>query len=620
MKRHGTSLVIAAALLLLLPALPAVAQDGDFSGQFLIGFRTVDVGGHEAKYKEDYNYEEGPRLLDLSFDLTPSDPELRAFADLIEVDVANVGGDPYETIRLGIRKYGNYAFNYNRTKSAYFYEDILVPPAEADVRLSNGGDFHHFDFERVRDRASLDIDINPRAKFTFGFDRFTRVGESTTTLDIQRDEFELDKPLDESLYDYNAGFQYAWDKVTLVLEERYREYDNPVEIFLPGFSEGENTTNAANLDFYFLDQPYQYTSYRHTVRVLANPSPRFSIRGSASLETLDLDVDAEERLQGTGFSGAPVASDTVGSGQIDRDIDLFDLDFSYLINQRWSVIGSVYQRNLDQTGDFEFGSLDNRGLWEIDTTGLEAGLQVAVNPDVTVSGGVIWESRDVTHGATDDAAAGVDRETVTTDHNGYFARLGWRASKAFRLTAEAEQSSFDDPFALAAPTDRTRFRVRGNYKADNGFFATGSYLRTDYENNDSGWDAATTTAVVRGGYQTGEVSVSLGYGLVDIDRTILQVSTVGPFDIDYQAESDFFDGRLVWNATEAWTVGGNFRLYQNDGSFALQRDDLYGWVRYAFEKGYLLQVGYRTIDYDEDAANFDDYDADIAEFAIGYRW
>ena len=95
-----------------------------------------------------------------------------------------------------------------------------------------------------------------------------------------------------------------------------------------------------------------------------------------------------------------------------------------------------------------------------------------------------------------------------------------------------------------------------------------------------------------------------------------------PFDfpVFYESDSDFIDGRIRWIGNERVTLGGDFRLYDNSGSFALARDDYRLYADIGVCKTYVLHLGYRMIDYDEDASNFDDYDADIIEVGVGYTW
>lgn len=621
------TLTLALVAGLLIPALPTLAQDDSgFSGSILVGFRTVDVSGADRKFKEDINLDDGPRLFDLSFDFVPEDGQA-SFADRLELDISNAGGDPFETLRLDVQKFGSYDFSYKRTKSEYFYDDLLVPPTQFDIEGAVAGDFHTFDFERVREEARLDLELTPQATLTFGFDRYTKKGESTTTLDISRDEFELDRPIDESLNDYIAGFEYSWDKVTLILEERVRDYENLVEIFLPGFSLGETVDDLTTLDFFFLDQPYDFTSFDHTVRLLARPNDRLRIRFGGTIQDLDLDVDATEESQGVSFQGNPFTTNLAGSGDIERDVELFDVEVDYRLTDRLTLIASVRQNNLDQDGQFLFGADNNVGAWEIETLGAEAGLEFFVSPTVTVSGGLVYEDRDVDFAFDQDGVLPPEDEELdegSTDHDGYYGIVSWRPSSAFLLHVSFEDNSFDDPFTLASATDRQRYRVRGRYRWDTGLSLTGTYLVNDYENTNSGWDAENNIASFRLGYEEEGLYASLGYSFVDVERSIDQVVEGGfredLFRIFYEADSDFLNGQLRYQVNDRVAFGGLFRLYDNDGSFALERDDLRAYVEVGFLENYLFHLGYRTVDYDEQAFNIDDYDADIAEFSIGYRW
>ena len=162
--------------------------------------------------------------------------------------------------------------------------------------------------------------------------------------------------------------------------------------------------------------------------------------------------------------------------------------------------------------------------------------------------------------------------------------------------------------------------MRGQYNFGGGTFVSGNYLRNEAKNDNSGWDSTVEQYGVQVGYQKPGMSASLGYGNISIDRSIFQVTTVGPFDIAYTADADFVDGRVAWTVAKQWTLGATARYYDNGGSFALKRTDYYGYVEYDFTEGYLVRVGYRSIDYSETTFSFDNYDAHIAEFSVGYRW
>jgi hypothetical protein len=633
---------LALVLALAAAAGPALAQDdpGAFSGAFRVGYRSVDVDGSATKYREDVNLDDGPRLFDLRFTLLPTG-ELGAMVDRVDLDVTDFGGDPFETLRLGVRKFGAFDFTYSRRESEYFYQDVIVPHEVANVRLSNAGDLHHFDFERVQEKADLSVEVGTRAAVTFGFDRFTKRGESTTTLDLLRDEFELERPIDESLNAFHAGFEYRFDRVTVVVEERVRDYENVVDVFLPGASQGESPTTATALDFFFLEQPYDFTSEETVLRAVARPTSRWILRGVASFDRLDLDLTAAERSQGVDFATNPFATDLTGEGAIERDTEQVDLDFTYLVSDRLAVVGGAYSKQLEQDGDFLWGGARNLGSWSIDTTGVEAGVELTVNPRLTASVGTRWESREATHGALEAVVPGFPvpfaTETVETDHTGLFASLAWRpADLPLRVTAEVDQSDADDPFTLASPTDRLRYRLRAEYGLGGGFALTGSFTGNRAENDRSGWDATYDQLNLRVAYTAPALEASLGYGLVDIDRSIDQLVSFGTlFAIDYDARSSFVDGRVQWTPAPDWRLGASATLYDNDGDFSggrqydISRDDLRVFAEYLFPQSYSLRLAWRNVDYGEDdvaiealagAGDFDDYEADVLELSVGYRW
>lgn len=617
LKASALAITAAAVIAVLLAAgTPALADtEGSYlDGSFRLGYRFVDVNGTETKYKEDINLEEGVRLFEIDVNWRPAKGE-NAAADRISLDVDNFGGDPFESLHFAAQKFGKYDFRYDRTKSTYFYQDIILPvELTDDPRLALAGDFHHFDFDRVRDSAQLNVRINPRAKFLLGFERFTRDGESTTVLDLQRDEFEFDAPVHESYNDISAGFEYSWDKATLVLEQRYREFENDQERFLPGGSPGENTGNASELYNYVYDTPYDYTSNSTTVRLNARPGDDWLVRASAMVQSLDLDLTALEEGSGTGANGQPFAISDTGRGEISRDTDLFNLDISYLVNDRVAIIGGVRQYNFDQIGDSELGGDTFEGEWDVETTSVEAGVETTLTQGVTLAVGVLTESRDATH----------EGETETTDHDGVFARFGWSPNDVFRLQASYEDSSYDDPFTVTSPTDRERLKITAkidpNGTAGKGFWASANALFTTFDNSDSGWEANRDQIGVRLGYRQDRVDFQAGYQNIDMDREINPIVLGSLFPLFYDGDSDFFDARVRFSATDRFRLGADARFYDNSGTFGIERDDLRGYFEFDVCENYLVNLAYRTVDYNEKDFNFDDYDADIIEVSVGYRF
>ncbi|HEX7238202.1 MAG TPA: MtrB/PioB family outer membrane beta-barrel protein [Gammaproteobacteria bacterium] len=600
-------------------ATPAAARPADgLSGSVSLGVRSVEVSGTESKYREDVNLDDGGRLFGLR--LAFASPVGDAPVDRVELDASNLGGDPFESIHLGVRKYGAYDLKLDRRRSAYFYDDTILPAAAASVSGATGGDYHRFDFERIRSTAALDIDVTPATRVSLGLENQTRTGDSTTTLTVERDIFDLEKPLDETLNTVNVGVRHAWRHVTLIVDEQAKNFDNTSEIFLPGASAGQNPADAAALQFFTFNQSYDLAGRSHALRVLATPTRRLDFAAGWRLEDVDLDLQGDEQASGTSAAGAPFATSRGGPGTVARDVEIADLALGFALTERVRLIGAARRSTLEQDGEVVFGAAPGASGWDIATDGYELGAELAISRAVTVAAGWSSEARSVAYAwSFDTDAVGVDRDT---DRAGYFVRLTLRPAGSFDLTASIEDNRIDDPFTLASPTSSTRYKATARWRWSNGLSLSANYRDTDVDNDVSNWLADTEQADVRVVYQRPRLQLSGGYTRVDLQRSIDQAVTAGArvtlFAIDYAADSAFRDASARWQLNDRFAIGADLRAYDNRGSFALTRDDLRAFLDIRISEDYRLQISYRDLDYVEDA--YDAYDAGILELAFGVSW
>jgi hypothetical protein len=610
------------ALGCVLASAPASAQQSPppadaFTGSVSLGVRSVDVDGTEAKYREDVNLDDGPRVFGVR--LRYAAPTGETPVDRVELDAANLGGDPFESIHLGVRKYGTYDLRLDRRRSEYFYDDTILPAAVASVIGSTGGDFHTFDFERVRSTAAVDIEATPRTRVSLGLENQTRTGDSTTTLTVERDEFELEKPLDESLNTASVGVRHAWEHVTLIADEQVRNFENTSELFLPGASAGRNPADTASLQFFTFDQSYDFAVRSHSLRVLAAPAPRLDLEAGWRLDDLDLDSSGNEQAGGTSAAGVPFATSRSGPGTVGRDIEIVDAAVRFSFTERVHLVSAARRSRLEQTGDLAIGANVGASVWDIATDGYEIGAELALSSVVTITAGWSRESRSTTYGWTFDAvAAGRD---VETHRAGYFARLMLELASGLEVTASVEDNSIDDPFTLASPTSSTRYKATARWRWDNGLSLSANYRRTNVDNDVSSWLADTEQADARLIYQRPRLRLSGGYTRIDLDRSVQQAVTAGArvtlFAIDYAAQSSFRDASGRWEVGDRFAIGGDLRAYDNRGSFGIARDDYRAFFDVRIKDQYSLQAAYRDLEYVEDA--YDAYDATILEVAFGLR-
>ncbi len=588
------------------------------TGSASLGARSVAVTGTDSKYREDVNLEDGVRLFGVQLRYAPRVGEGRV--DRVELDADNLGGDPFESVRLDVRKYGAYHLKLDRRRSEYFYDDTILPAALASVSGSTGGDFHTLDFERIRTSASLDVDVTPATQVSLGLERQTRTGNSSTTLSLERDEFDVEKPLDESLNALTFGVRHAWKRVTLIVDEQGRDFENTSELFLPGASPGRNGADAAELQFFRFDQSYDYSSRSHGVRVLAEPTARLDVAAGWRLEDLELDLRGDEQARGTSAAGLPFETSRAGPGAVDRDIEIADVKLGFTATERLRLVGTLRRSTLEQSGALTIGPSLGAADWQIATDGYELGAELALSPAVTVAAGRSSEARATAYAWQRDAvAAGVDR---STDRDGYFARLALELTGGFALSASVENNSIDDPFTLASPTSSVRYNVTARRRWSNGLALSGSYRNTDVDNDRSNWLADTEQATIRLIYQRPRLELSAGYARVDVARSVEQAVAAGTritvFAIDYAAASMFRDASAYWRLNERFSIGGELSGYDNHGTFRLARDDWRAVLDVRVGADYTLRAVYRSLDYAED--EYDSYDAEILELAFGVSW
>jgi hypothetical protein len=534
----------------------------------------------------------------------------------MEFDANNLGGDPFESFRVMVKKSGTYNFHYRHFKSTYVYEDIVAEGVE---------DPHSFDFQRYRDMGDLNVWLNDKMRLRLGFNRFEKRGDSTTSLDVVHDEFELEEPVRETNNDYTLGFDYdVTDNVTIGLEEAIQKYENTNSLFLAGASPGSNLTNTAQLNFFFQDQPYDFDSFAHTVRVNARPIDRLTVVAAATFKNVDMNVDYSEQADGTSYAaGAPhYSEDLSGAGSITRDIQLYDVDTSLFVTDRLALIGAIRYHDFAQDGKMTVDSDENKGKWDYSIIGFDGGVQFQVSPAMVATGGLRHETRKVDISLTE---AGESESETPPDTKllGVFGNLSWQVLTALHLTTDYQLGSADDPFTLTSPTDHHRLRIRADYKMMSGLSVMGSYLLQKFENKDSDWTADQNQLELQIGYRRDKLNLALGYGLIQIKRDIDQAVTMGSTTKDfpnlYEGKTNLFTGQVRFDLNKTWALGGDVNFYDNKESEPVKQLNLRSYVEVALANNYLINVGYRYVDFNEDDG-LNDYKANIAEFSVGYHW
>lgn len=611
-------------------------------GLFDAGIRWSDVSGNNAKYREDLNYGTGPRLFNLDLSLSPTGDG--------PVDVAQVFahglGDPYESLGFTLKKFDRFTLRYRRNTSAYFYRDTTLPVEEASVSASSAGDFHHFGFDRQNDRLGFEFKVAPRSKAFFNFNRQTRLGSSTTTLDISRDEFELDQPLNETKNDYTVGLQTAWPRVSFYLDHTYRDYENDRRIFLPGASVGENPADSTETFFYEQLLPFDFTMPQTTVKVNARPTARLTVTGGVIYSDLTADFSHSEESRGVSFTGTPFDSVATSQGALGRQTTLVDLDLAYDLTAHVALIGGVRSGRFDQESmlvGLEPNPTQVATGVDISTTIVEAGAQVFPRSGVTLTGGLRSEQRD-TEIFEDDTLA----DRVETTRATYFVNGVIRPARSVSVLGEYERGTYDNPFTLVAPTTLDRVKLRARLRPLDGLTLTSVFHAQRIENDVAGptlgptvarssltgaasdpTSLDTTDITVHATYSRDQTSVFGGYTRREVSNEVRNRVTTSPgflggqvFDFlaIYQSDVDRLFAGTWLDVTDRFGGGVDISHHRNRGSFGLD------WKQYRLSgefrspAGYLVRTTYQYNALNEMDVDFDDYRSHIVTVSVGYRF
>ena len=626
MRQTRILLPVLVLALLVAQALPLAAQEAapekNLTGTFSFGYRAVDQSGAANKYREHVNLDKGIRLF--NFSLSYVAPEgLKKLFDRIELDAVNLGGDPYESFGLTIKKYGTYAFTYNHRKSTYFYGDLN----ETAGRLF---DPVRFNFDRVTDSGSLNLTLHKAVNVFLNFDRYTKSGDSESSFEVDNVVIDEDKPVSEKMTQIGFGVDLHVPRYGLVFEQRHQDYANSNSLFLAG-----TMTFASNISSFKLS---------------ARPFDSLILRGSAQLSTLDSDVKV---LSGTGQSAS-----VLGSGSFSRKIDLFDLDLTYLLFKKLAVVGAVRSHKFDQSGDLTADGVTGTPEFGFKTLGFEGGLQAQLSPKFSLTGGYRHEERKFTgpggeHGdeASETETAAENLETInytdSTVRRGFFGNLRWDL-KNLKLTADYQHGDYDDPYTMISPTlfDRFRTTLRWQIKS---FSLSAGYLMSRTKNEIPGgvnyrvvytdddytdlWKSSNDQFNFRFTYTGTKLHGSVGYSLIDFTTDSLRYIAYNPgwlgaggefpWAINYEGKSTVLDAMLALSLSGGWSLGASANSYKNSGTWPIERTMFRAFAEYTFLGGFVSQVSYRYFNFKEKDRVLilkNNYSAGILEVSFGYRW
>ena len=415
---------------ILMAARVLTAQDspkdvGGFQTQGFVttGYRFVDTHGYEPKYEELFDLNGGFRVLDIGI-YGHAKPGKDAFADDYSLTVSGLGGDPFTTAQLMLRKTRLYDLRASFIQTHYYWN-------RNDDVSSNGftAITSNHDWATVRKLGSFDFNIHATSNLRFSFEyyRNTRDGVNFTTRTMdyfgsssswgsfaRANPYYLMAPINENANRVAGGIDYTRRRWTFHYRVGFQVFDDAVD--------GQNlVTNQRSIntnDPATASELLGAASWVDT-RKLTTPISEFTYDGRVDrhLElhggytyyrysgpaSLDFSANGTARTNSGGTAFAPYQF-SMSARAFDKEPNhIIDQGLSYKVNDTWQLFADYRYTRLNVDASAQFNSIatgvpasgTSFNEWRIGTSTLDLRAAFTPMPDLVVNAGVRLMKNDV---------------------------------------------------------------------------------------------------------------------------------------------------------------------------------------------------------------------------------
>lgn len=611
-------------------ALFGIFDNTRVNGLFRVGYRAVDVDGRQAKFREDIDLDDGPRLLDSRLIFTPADPSEERLFDRAVVEASGLGGDPYERWGFNVFKAGAYRFELDNRTTDFFW-DVTGEP-------------HAWDLTRTNTDGSLSTTPFDGMEFHVNFGRWRQDRFRETTRDLSRDEFAFDEPLDQDASYWGGGARWTIEQTGTLLfyEQEFRSFtDNG------GF--GGTDTDGFNPGEAFVDFLEQ-----KEVRSVDAPvgrggimqralDGRVTINADFLYSNQTLGFDFSRVWEGLNFAELPVEAEETAFGTAGRLVRHANASIAAEVHPMITVTGRYRHRTFDQSGgsfsrEAEFFPLteilsgsNTRFLseYEIDHNQFTGGVEVQPDPRMTVFGEVGMTSRDQSFRHFTDGELGFE-ESEETETTAFLVGGSVRPDPRVSVRATYDRGDIDDGFTRITPTQTDNVKVRVKATPREGVQLSGHITFRDVSNDLSEYtlESRSYGAAVTYSYED-RAWVTGSFTRNDLETSV-PVRFVFPFfgnfvqeDAPYESEDNVFT--VATDATVSDEVPlelfGSVSYLDSTGTVPLDWYDVRFGGRYALPRGFFFELEGRFLEYQEDTelpSAIEDYEANIFTVSVGF--
>lgn len=483
------------------------------TGSVTFGYRFTDVNGYRPKFQELFNLREGPRLLDFSLFGKAKDGENR-FADDYSLTASGIGGDPFASAQLNVRKNRVYDLRVNFRQSYYYWDrnDAAALPSGQSGNTSN----HNWATVRKLGSVNLLVHATNNLKFSFEYYRNTRNGATFTTRSMdyfgssatwgsfaRADPYYLFAPISEESNRITGGIDYTVKNWTVHYRLGYQTFDDAVN--------GQNLTSpllSINVnDASTRKEPLNGASWVDTRRLTTPVSefsytgkimPRLEARGSylfyrySGPASLNMSMDGIARTNSAGTTDAPYAISLSTRAHVTEPNQVLDQGFTFKVKEWWSTMFDYRYSHFTVDSDAQFRSVngttvvtgDSLNQWRIAAHTLDLNMAFTPMSSLLLRAGIRYLNTDIR--MLQDKVV----DTTRTKHINTVWPIGsiyYQPSKMFTVRADVESSTNGTSYTRVTPhTDvggRFIVRVRPTdkfYIEDSAIVRNRRLLDTDY--------------------------------------------------------------------------------------------------------------------------------------------
>jgi hypothetical protein len=394
------------------------------TGSATFGYRFTDVSGYQPKFQELINLRQGPRLLDFNLFGKAQDGENR-FADDYSLTGSGIGGDPFASGQLTVRKKNVYDLRVNFRQSYYYWDrnDAAALPNGLSGLTSN----HNWATVRKLGSVNLLVHATNHLKFSFEYYRNTRDGDTFTTRSLdyfgssstwgafaRADPYYLFAPFNEVSDRVTGGVDYTVKDWTLHYRLGYQTFEDAVtgqNLSSPLLSINVNdpTTRkeplngASWIDSRRLTTPVSEFSY--TGKLL----PRLELRGGyifyrySGPASLNMSMDGIARTNTAGTADGLYSVSLTTRAQVTEPNQVLDQGLTYKVNEWWSTMFDYRYSHFTVDSNAQFRSVngttvatgDSQNQWRIASHTLDLNMAFTPMASLLVRAGIRYLNTDI---------------------------------------------------------------------------------------------------------------------------------------------------------------------------------------------------------------------------------